>query len=193
MWESREQFEQYAREQFSLQRHIIRLLERLLEQVNFLERKVDKVATNVLVSQQSLQDLVTAEQSLDAQVLAVLAYLQTITSNPPDDTAQLQSVTADVNARVTALIDGLKAAQAGNPPPAATVTLTADPASITAGGSSTLTVTATNATSVIITGSDGSSFTLPAAGGTQAVSPTATTTYTATADTATATAVVTVA
>ncbi len=83
---------------------------------------------------------------------------------------------------------------ATTPPP--TVAITAAPASIAAGGSSTLTVTATNATAVTITGTDGSSYTLAADGGTQAVSPATTTTYTATATgtgaNATATAVVTV-
>jgi phospholipase C len=67
------------------------------------------------------------------------------------------------------------------PAPAPTVTLAAKPASITAGGSSTLTVAATNATAVTVTGSDGSTYKLQPSGGTQAVSPTATTTYTATA------------
>jgi hypothetical protein len=182
MWESREQFEQYAREQFHLQRHLIRLLEKLLEQGNSIEGKVDTVATNVLISQQSLQDLVTADQNLDAQVLAVLAYLQTITSNPPNDTAQLQAVTTDVNARVTALIAGLQAAQGGNVPPAvATVSIVSDQTTIAPGGTANLTVTATNASGVTISGTDGSSFTLPAAGGTQAVTPPTTVTYTATA------------
>jgi phospholipase C len=78
-----------------------------------------------------------------------------------------------------------------------TVTIVANPASIAAGNSSTLTVAATNATQVTITGSDGSSYNLPAAGGTQSVTPTATTTYTATATgtggKATATATVTIA
>jgi phospholipase C len=82
------------------------------------------------------------------------------------------------------------------PPAAPTVTVAANPASITAGGSSTLTVTATNATAVTLTGSDGSSYTLSANGGTYAVSPAATTTYTAKATgaggNASATAVVTV-
>lgn len=83
------------------------------------------------------------------------------------------------------------------PPPAApTVTIVADPTSITSGNSSTLTVTATNATQVVVTGSDGSSDTLQPAGGSDVVSPTATTTYTATATgaggNATATATVTV-
>ena len=81
-------------------------------------------------------------------------------------------------------------------PAAPTVSITAGPASITVGNSSTLTVTATNATQVTLTGSDGSTYTLPPGGGTQAVSPTATTTYTATATgaggTASATATVTV-
>ena len=79
---------------------------------------------------------------------------------------------------------------------APTVTVAASPASIAAGGISTLTVAALNATSVVITGSDGSRYTLQAAGGTQSVTPTATVTYTATATgaggSATATTTVTV-
>jgi phospholipase C len=79
-----------------------------------------------------------------------------------------------------------------------TVSITANPTSITSGNSSTLTVTATNDTQVTIAGTNGSSYTLPATGGTQAVSPTVTTTYTATATgaggkTTTATTTVTVA
>jgi phospholipase C len=64
---------------------------------------------------------------------------------------------------------------------APTVGITASPASIVAGSSSTLTVTAANATQVTVAGSDGTSYTLQASGGTQAVKPTATTIYTATA------------
>jgi phospholipase C len=82
------------------------------------------------------------------------------------------------------------------PPPAPTVTIAASPTSITAGGSSTLTVTATNATTVTVTGSNISSYNLSATGGTQKVSPAATTTYTAKATgsggNVSATAVVTV-
>ena len=65
--------------------------------------------------------------------------------------------------------------------PAPTVTITANPTSIAAGGSSTLTVTATNATAVTLTGSDSSTYKLSSTGGTQAVTPLATTTYTAVA------------
>ena len=83
-----------------------------------------------------------------------------------------------------------------NPAAAATITLSASPTSVSAGTSSTLSVTATGATAVTITGSDKSSYTLPATGGTQAVTPAATTTYTATATASTgnktATATVTV-
>jgi phospholipase C len=61
------------------------------------------------------------------------------------------------------------------------VQITAIPSSIADGGSSTLTVNAQNATQVMVSGSDGSSYTLTATGGTQMVSPTATTTYTASA------------
>ena len=67
------------------------------------------------------------------------------------------------------------------PNPAPTVQIVANPTSINPGGSSTLTVTAVNATQVTVTGSDGSSYTLKDSGGTQSVSPAATTTYTATA------------
>jgi len=59
-----------------------------------------------------------------------------------------------------------------------TVTISANPATVATGAASTLTVSATNATKVIVTGSDGSSYTMPEAGGTQAVNPAATTTYT---------------
>ncbi len=82
--------------------------------------------------------------------------------------------------------------------PAVTVTMTAAPAIIVAGGSSTLTVTAANASKVVISDNvDSNTYALPAAGGTQAVSPKVTTTYTATAtssggQSATATATVTV-
>ena len=82
---------------------------------------------------------------------------------------------------------------------APTVTVTANPTSVTAGKSSTLTVTATNASAVTVTGTDGSSYTLQPSGGTQTVTPSTTTTYTATATgtggktTATATVTVTAA
>ena len=59
------------------------------------------------------------------------------------------------------------------------VTITANPSSIASGGSSILTVTASNATQVLINGTDGSSYSLSSTGGTQAVSPTITSTYTA--------------
>ena len=79
---------------------------------------------------------------------------------------------------------------------APTVTIAANPGTITSGSSSTLTVTAANAAQVTVTGSNGSTYTLQATGGTQSVSPTTTTTYTATATGAggksTATATVTV-
>jgi phospholipase C len=66
--------------------------------------------------------------------------------------------------------------------PAPTVTITANPASISAGGSSILTVSANNATQITITGSDGSNYAMQSdSGGTQSVSPAATTTYKATA------------
>ena len=64
--------------------------------------------------------------------------------------------------------------------PAPKLTIAANPQSIVSGNSSTLTVTTTNVTNVVITGTDGSSYPVPDAGGTQSVSPTTTTTYTAT-------------
>jgi hypothetical protein len=62
-----------------------------------------------------------------------------------------------------------------------TVTISANPTSIKAGSSSTLTVKATNATKVTLSGSDGSSYTFAASGGTDSVTPKSTTTYTVTA------------
>ncbi len=62
---------------------------------------------------------------------------------------------------------------------ATTVNVTANPGSISAGGSSTVTVTASNATQVTLTGSDGTSYSLATTGGSVTVSPSATTTYTA--------------
>ena len=59
----------------------------------------------------------------------------------------------------------------GSSTPAPTVTIAANPASVTASDPATLTVTATNATSVTVTGTDGSSYTLQPAGGTQRSQP----------------------
>lgn len=80
---------------------------------------------------------------------------------------------------------------------APTVSMTANPGSITAGSSSTLRVGAQNASSVTVSGTDGSSYTLASTGGSVTVTPAATTTYTATAtnsagQSATASATVTV-
>jgi phospholipase C len=66
----------------------------------------------------------------------------------------------------------------GNPAP--TITMTANPTSIVVGNSSTLTIVATNATQVSVSGSDGSKYDLQATGGTQVVTPSATTAYSAT-------------
>jgi hypothetical protein len=66
-------------------------------------------------------------------------------------------------------------------PPAPTITITANSASIITGNSSTLIVAGSNATQVTVSGTDGSAYTLQGSGGTQAVKPTTTTTYTATA------------
>jgi len=69
-----------------------------------------------------------------------------------------------------------------------TVSMTANPASINAGQSSTLTVTAQNAASVVVTNNvDSQTNTLAPTGGTVTVSPTVTTTYTATATSSTGT------
>ena len=64
---------------------------------------------------------------------------------------------------------------------APTVTISASPQTIMAGGSSTLTIKATQANTVTVTGSNGTSYSLQSTGGTEAVSPTGTTTYTAVA------------
>jgi phospholipase C len=119
----------------------------------------------------------------------------------PTGGTQVVSPTATTTYTATASGNGGQATATATvtvvPAGAPTVQITANPASIAAGGSSTLTVTATNATQITISGSDGSSYTLSPSGGAQSVSPTKTTTYTANATgnggTATATATVTIA
>ena len=101
-------------------------------------------------------------------------------------TGGTEAVTPNATTTYTATATGAGTAKASATAtvtvvPAATVAISASPSSITPGGSSVLTVTATNATQVTITGSDGSSYTLPVAGGSQPVTPSATTTYTANA------------
>jgi phospholipase C len=95
---------------------------------------------------------------------------------------------------VVAVIAGCSSGHHNNSAGSPAVTLSANPASINSGSSSTLTINATNAASLKVTGSDGSSYSLPSSGGTQTVSPATTTTYTATAagSTSNATATVTV-
>jgi len=61
------------------------------------------------------------------------------------------------------------------------VSITANPTTISAGSASTLYVTAQNATQVTVTGSDGSTYTLSTTGGSLTVTPAATTTYMAVA------------
>jgi len=114
----------------------------------------------------------------------------------------MQSVTPAATTTYTATATGAggsamaTAAVTVTPAPAPAVTITASPTTITSGSSSKLTVTATNATTVTIAGSDTSSYTLQPTGGTQSVSPAATTIYTVTATgaggSATATATVAV-
>ena len=62
-----------------------------------------------------------------------------------------------------------------------TVSIIANPSTVTSGSSSTLSVTATGATQVTVTGTNGSTYALSATGGRLTVTPTATTTYTASA------------
>jgi phospholipase C len=61
------------------------------------------------------------------------------------------------------------------------ISITASPNPVNAGSATTLTVTVSSATQVTVTGSDGSKYSLPATGGTQSVTPTQNTTYTAVA------------
>ena len=64
-------------------------------------------------------------------------------------------------------------------PAQTTVSIIANPTTITAGSASSLDVAAQDATKVTVTGSNGTTYSLPTTGGTVTVSPTSTTTYTA--------------
>ena len=103
-------------------------------------------------------------------------------------TGGTQTVTPAKNTTYTAVATGKKGTNsasvtvsvnaAGTLP---TVSITANPTTIAKGDSSTLTVTAANVTTVTVTDPGGDTYNLAANGGTQVVSPGATTTYTATA------------
>lgn len=96
--------------------------------------------------------------------------------SPKEDTTYTAVATGSGGSTSASVVLKVNAAQT-----APTVSISASPNPVDAGSSSTLTVTATNATGVTITGTDGSKYSLPAAGGTQSVSPTQDTTYTAVA------------
>lgn len=135
---------------------------------------------------------ITAGSSSTLTVTAAYATQVTITGTDHSTYTLLpsggtQSVTPAATTTYTATATGLGGNTSASttvivvPNPAPTVSITANPVSIIAGSSSLLTVTATYATQVTISGTDGSNYSLPSSGGTQSVSPTANTTYTATA------------
>jgi phospholipase C len=125
--------------------------------------------------------------------IGIVASSGTMTVTPTQTTTYTITVngsqTATATAQATVTVTPL-----GTP----TVTISANPSSTMAGQSSILTAVATNSNKVVITDNvDSNSYPLSASGGTQSVSPTATTIYTVTAtgtnnQTATATATVTV-
>ncbi len=102
-------------------------------------------------------------------------------------TGGTQSVSPKVATTYTAVAKGLGGSASASvsitvaAASAPVVTIAVSPASITSGSSSNLTVTATGATQLTVTGTDGSTYTLQPGGGTQSVSPAASTTYTAVA------------
>jgi len=97
---------------------------------------------------------------------------------PAQTTTYTITVTGGGNTTVTAQATVTVSAVVGAP----TVTIAANPSSITTGQSSTLSVAATNASTVVITDNvDSTSYPLAANGGTQIVSPASTTAYTVTA------------
>ena len=153
---------------------------------------------------------ITAGQSSTLTVAATNSNKVVITDNVDSNSYSLsasggtQSVSPAVTTIYTATATGTNnqtatatATVTVSPLGTPTVTIGANPTSITAGQPSMLTVVATNSNKVVITDNiDSASYSLSASGGTQSVSPAATTIYTATAtgannQTATATAMVT--
>jgi len=134
----------------------------------------------------------TASVTIDNGI-GTVAQSGTVTVTPAQTTTYTITVTGTGTGTATAQAT-VTVTPVGKP----TITISANPTSVVAGQSSTLTVVATNSNKVVITDNlDSSSFSLPVTGGTQSVGPTATTIYTATAtgannQTATATATVTV-
>ncbi len=104
--------------------------------------------------------------------------MENLLAKPPGSVST-HNIFSMLGIMLSLLIAGCSSINLGNGTAAPTVTISASPVSIADGASSTLTVAATNATQVTVTGSDGTKYTIQPGGGTQPVSPTATTTYTA--------------
>jgi phospholipase C len=151
-------------------------------------------ATATTVSMSASPASISAGSSSTLTVAATNATQVTVTGTDgstytllPIGGTQLVSPTATTTYTATATGTGGNATAtatvtvtaASNPP--STVTIVANPVSIVSGNSSNLTVTATNAAQVTVTGTDGSTYSLQPSGGTQAVTPTVTTIYTAAA------------
>lgn len=137
--------------------------------------------------------------SANATSAAISSGIGTVTPNGSMTVTPTQTTTYTITASGSGTMTATaQATVTVTPVGTPAVTITASPSSIIAGQSSTLTVVATNSSQVVITNNvDSTSYTLSTTGGTQSVSPTANTIYTATASgtnnqTATATAPVTV-
>ena len=124
----------------------------------------------------------TILRAFDASNLTTELYDSTQAANSRDTAGVAIAFTSPVVANGHVYVGGVNSVTAyGELDRTEKVTINAVPTTIAVGGSSSLTVVANNVTQVTVTGSDGSSYTLGVQGGTQLVTPTATTTYTATA------------
>src|SRR6202166_889855 len=147
-------------------------------------------STLTVTASNATQVVISDTSDSNTYTLAASGGTQKVT---PTSTTTYTATATGAGGTVTAKVTITVTAVSGVP----TVAIVANPAAITQGGSSKLTVTASNATQVVISDNvDSTTYTLSGTGGTQAVSPTTSTTYTATATgaggTATATASVTV-
>lgn len=132
---------------------------------------------------------ITAGSSSTLTVTAANATQVTLTGNSASYNLSATGGTQSVSPTATTTYTATATGKGGTASATATVTvsagtavavtITANPTSIPAGNSSTLTISTANATALSVTGSDGTTYTVPVAGGKQTVSPTATTTYTA--------------
>lgn len=93
---------------------------KLAANLNQLTKETHQMADDVLISSQSLADLQAADASLQTTVSNVLTYISTqLGSVKPDDSAQVETVVSDIQAKIAQLQSAITPSSPVPPTPAA--------------------------------------------------------------------------